>query len=125
VGGSKGGEGQIDLRFDRFYGAYPRHEAKAAARAAFAKLAPDDELLERIIADASKRYVGVEPKVIPHPATYLNQRRWEDEHMPVAACSRAATEGGPMEIKLRLRPISAIAKGAIHSEATGALDATR
>jgi hypothetical protein len=68
--------------FDRFYGPYPRHEAKKAAREAFDRLSPDEVLLDRIVADVAARYVGVDGKLVPHPATYLNGRRWEDETMP-------------------------------------------
>jgi len=68
--------------FDRFYGPYPRHEGKKAAREAFDRLSPDDVLLDRLVADVAARYVGIDVKLIPHPATYLNGRRWEDETMP-------------------------------------------
>jgi hypothetical protein len=68
--------------FDRFYRPYPRHEGKKAAREAFERLNPEEVLLEAIVADVAARYVGIDVKVIPHPATYLNGRRWEDETMP-------------------------------------------
>jgi hypothetical protein len=69
-------------RFERFWAAYPRREGKQDAREAFRRLDPDEILLERIVADVSERYVGVEPIKIPHPSTYLNGKRWEDEAMP-------------------------------------------
>ena len=73
-----------DTRFDTFWSAYPRHEGKNKARASFDKLRPDDELLNTIInaialqkqSDQWKRDGG---QYIPHPSTWLNQKRWEDE----------------------------------------------
>jgi hypothetical protein len=70
--------------FERFWSVYPKRKGKEAARKAFAKLEPDDELLGVMIAaiqqemksDQWKRNGG---QYIPYPATWLNQRRWEDE----------------------------------------------
>ena len=69
--------------FVRFWDAYPRKVAKPAAEKAWRKLAPPPELLEAILAsvslwaasDAWQREGG---QFIPYPATFLNQRRWED-----------------------------------------------
>jgi len=64
--------------FEAFYSAYPRHVAKQAAVKAW----PGDDLATKIMAalewqapEFSKR----EPDKIPHPATWLNGKRWEDE----------------------------------------------
>ena len=69
--------------FDEFYQAYPRHASKAPACKAWAKLKPDDELRQRILSDVRRRvqgeWKGKDKQYIPHPSTYLNQRRWEDE----------------------------------------------
>jgi hypothetical protein len=68
--------------FDRFYQAYPRHVAKQGALKSWLKLNPSAELIPVIMA-AVERYAAevrdTEPKFIPHPATWLNGRRWEDE----------------------------------------------
>lgn len=74
----------IDNRFNLFWSAYPRLVAKQEARRAFAKLNPDDKLLDTILkdiearkkTDAWKKNGG---QFVPHPATYLRGRRWEDE----------------------------------------------
>ncbi len=67
--------------FDRFYEAYPRHVARQAALAAWDRLNPNPELQTSIIA-AVARYAqeneNTEQRYIPHPATWLNGRRWED-----------------------------------------------
>lgn len=74
----------ITDRFDRFWAAYPRHTAKQTALNSFIKVNPDEELLavmlkaitEQKCSDQWSRDNG---QFIPHPATWLNQRRWEDE----------------------------------------------
>ena len=58
--------------FSRFWEAYPRHEAKEAAREAFTKLGVDEGLLETMITA-----IGKWKKT--NPANWLRQRRWEDE----------------------------------------------
>lgn len=70
--------------FDDFWEVYPRHTAKENARKAWEKLNPSAELQEKIVT-AVKAY-AVSPQwkkdngqFIPHPATFLNQKRWEDE----------------------------------------------
>jgi uncharacterized protein YdaU (DUF1376 family) len=70
--------------FDAFWTAYPRKQAKGAAIKAFARLRADDALQADILAairrqadsDDWKRGGG---KWIPYPATWLNDRRWEDQ----------------------------------------------
>lgn len=69
--------------FDRFWEAYPRKTAKAEAAKAFARLKPDSVLLQAML-DAIQRQAKSPQwtkdggQFIPHPATWLNQRRWED-----------------------------------------------
>ena len=72
----------MKARFDRFWTAYPRHTAKANAEKAFAKVAPDDALLDAMLTAINRQRASPQwsdPQYIPHPATWLNQRRWEDE----------------------------------------------
>lgn len=69
-------------RFEGFWKFYPRGEDKQAAIRAWDKLKPSDELIAQIggalirqkQSDNWQRGIG-----IPYAATYLNQRRWEDE----------------------------------------------
>lgn len=73
-----------ELRFARFWSVYPRHVAKPNARKAFDKINPDDGLLETMIQaieqqKRSDQWTRDNGQYIPHPATWLNQRRWEDE----------------------------------------------
>jgi hypothetical protein len=71
-----------DETFDRFWAAYPRKQAKAEAANVWKsqKLTP---LADLIVADVTRRRIDDcqwrDPQYIPHPTTYLRQRRWEDE----------------------------------------------
>lgn len=70
--------------FTAFWDAYPRHEARASAAKAWAKLNPDEALQGRILQavaaqKASAQWQRDGGKYVPHPATWLNARRWEDE----------------------------------------------
>lgn len=69
-----------ESEFQEFYDSYPRKIDRHRAGKAFSKLNPDPELLRRIIAHCKKAYLGTEDRYIPSPTTYLNDRRWEDEH---------------------------------------------
>ena len=70
--------------FERFWTAYPRHVNKQGAKKAFEKLKPDEELLERMLEaigkqKESEQWTKDNGQYIPHPQTWLNGRRWEDE----------------------------------------------
>jgi len=69
--------------FDDFWDIYPRKVVKQNAKKAWDKLSPDDGIQQAILSDVRRRINGEwkdkEERYIPHPATYLNQRRWEDE----------------------------------------------
>lgn len=73
-----------DERFETFWKAYPRKTAKGAARKAFTKLKVTDELLADMLDAIEAQKLSSQWKrdggqYIPHPATWLNQARWEDE----------------------------------------------
>lgn len=79
-----------DPRFAEFWSVYPNKVAKDAAAAAFAKLDPSPALLDELLAALARQRLW--PKwtkdggqFIPHPATWLNQRRWEDQPPDLAA----------------------------------------
>ena len=76
-------EDQLQDKFDTFWSAYPRKVAKPAALKIWMKLAPSEELfnqiMERLEAHKnSPQWIKDDGQFIPHPATWLNQRRWED-----------------------------------------------
>lgn len=69
--------------FESFWSAYPRKVAKPAALKAWSKAKPTDKQIAAILDDVRNRHNSDEwqkndGQFIPHPATYLNQRRWED-----------------------------------------------
>jgi hypothetical protein len=76
---------KIDELFEAFWFAYPRHEKRKNALAAYTKLNPNEELHNKIIAQINyfKQYHRdwIEG-FIPHPTTFLNGKRWEDEIPP-------------------------------------------
>lgn len=70
--------------FEKFWKTYPNKKAKKAALAKWMKMEPSPELTEKIIAgvEAAKKthqWKKDNGDFIPHPATYLNQERWDDE----------------------------------------------
>lgn len=70
--------------FARFWEKYPKKKAKDDARKAFDKRKPDEALLGRMLAAlavqcASSDWLEADGKFIPHPATWLNDGRWQDE----------------------------------------------
>lgn len=69
-------------RFNVFWEAYPRKEGKKNAEKVFSKLKPNEELLKVMLSalEVHKQQKGWQDKqFIPHPATWLNQERWNDE----------------------------------------------
>ena len=73
----------VDGDFENFYSAYPKKVAKPAALKAWksAKLSAGSAAV--ILTDIATRsnsrdWLKEDGKFIPNPATYLNQRRWED-----------------------------------------------
>lgn len=75
---------ETDALFERFWSVYPRHEAKTVAKAEFEKLKPDEGLLEIMISAIEKQkksdqWIKEGGQFIPHPRTWLHQKRWEDE----------------------------------------------
>ncbi len=94
--------------FDLFWSQYPRKEAKERARKAWAQIEPDDATRERILAalEVQKRSEGWKRdggRYIPHPASWLNARRWEDE---VEAAGAADDD----ETQRRLRILRALGR---------------
>lgn len=74
--------------FEDFWRIYPRKVDKKGSYQKWIRAGADDSkaLTETIIADVKRRIDGdwskTETRYIPHPSTYLYQRRWEDEITP-------------------------------------------
>ena len=70
--------------FEEFYGEFPLHVSKQDAIRAWNKLRPDESLRGEIMSALEKQKKSDQwrregGRYIPHPATWLNGRRWEDE----------------------------------------------
>ena len=67
------------VQFDRFYTLYPRRQGKAMALKAWEKLSEEDRLQAIVGLKAQMPYFSEDVKYIPFPASWLNQRRFDDE----------------------------------------------
>jgi hypothetical protein len=69
------------MDFDTFWAAYPRKKGKIAGRKAFDKALKITTLEQLLIGIELLKIetAGKEPDFIPHPATWLNDGRWDDE----------------------------------------------
>lgn len=67
--------------FERFWSAYPLKVGKQAALRSFKRVkVPVDVLIEAVEAQQkSEQWTRDNGRFIPHPATWLNQGRWEDD----------------------------------------------
>lgn len=77
-------EKKVTLNFDLFWNKYPRREGKVLAEKAWLKISPSEELVSQILSALEKhkrspQWVKDGGQFIPHPTTWLNQKRWEDE----------------------------------------------
>lgn len=80
----KGGKGLLKKLFDEFWEAYPKKRSKEQAYKAFIKIKPDADLLAKMLEKIELFKNTVEwqkdnGQFIPYPATWINQKRWEDE----------------------------------------------
>jgi len=67
-------------RFDIFWKQYPRKVAKPNALKSWLKIKPDDVVLKKMLdAINHQQLPSKEIQFVPHPATWLNAKRWEDE----------------------------------------------
>ncbi len=70
--------------FDKFWKAYPRKVDRKKSKERFEKLNPTEELVDLMIKQIDRLkdtndWKKENGKFIPHPSTWLNGRRWEDE----------------------------------------------
>ncbi|MBA7690629.1 hypothetical protein ES703_99160 [subsurface metagenome] len=85
--GNSGKSGKVESKFDLFWSAYPKKMGKGAARRAFEKIKPSDDLLQKILSaveqqSKSEQWLKEDGRYVPNPATWLNQERWDDEPKP-------------------------------------------
>ena len=79
--------GLQEKRFSEFWAAYPRKIGKESARKAWLRIHPTNEHHAKILfaiekAKKCEQWRRDNGQYIPHPATWLNQGRWDDEVQP-------------------------------------------
>ena len=85
-----------NLLFVQFWDIYPKKKGKQSAEKAFQKIAPDEALFKTMLNAIEEQKKSAEwqkdnGQYIPHPATWLNGRRWEDE-IKVDVCKEQTEE---------------------------------
>ncbi len=70
--------------FENFWQAYPKKKAKGYAEKAWAKLKPSEQLRQQILtaleqAKTSAEWIKDGGQFIPHPASWLSGKGWEDK----------------------------------------------
>lgn len=88
-----------DVGFASFWSVFPNKKAKADAFKAWSKLKPDDVLQASILKAIEIQRQGEDwrkegGRFIPHPATWLNGRRWEDSSPTLSVVARKSIFAG-------------------------------
>jgi hypothetical protein len=101
-----------DVAFSMFWEKWPRRQARADARRAWRKI-PMAEY-PALMAGLEKWLTSDQwnRRVIPHPATWLNEKRWQDEDIPqfggINGTHTASSSGKPNASDLALRNARAL-----------------
>jgi hypothetical protein len=74
----------VPIAFEKFWKAYPKRKSRGQAEKAWIKISPNEQLTETILesvqrAKTSADWIRDGGKFIPHPATWLNAKGWQDE----------------------------------------------
>lgn len=82
---SKERESELMTLFEDFWKAYPKRKGRGAAEGAFLKVNPSEKVFAEMLAAVDKekkseQWQKQKGQFIPHPATWLNQKRWMDEN---------------------------------------------
>jgi Fe-S-cluster-containing hydrogenase component 2 len=98
-----------DDLFNEFWNQYPRHEKKKNTIEAFKKINFKNITFEKIMESLlkqkmSEQWIKDDGKFIPHPTTWINGKRWEDElsqndglnetQRSILACEKRDIENG-------------------------------
>lgn len=75
---------EIDAEFEQFYTRYPRKRSRGYALRAF-RTARKKATFAEIMAGLERYKFSPDPAYQPHPATWLNGERWNDEELDLAA----------------------------------------
>jgi len=105
----------VELLFNEFWKLYPRKESKQQAKKAWLKINPDKALFD-LIANAleyrcqSREWLEADGRYIPHPATWLNGRRWEDEQNPTNISQSAVIDQKYGDLRIDGKPLDPVQK---------------
>lgn len=93
-----------EAAFARFWASYPRKEGKQKAAAAFGKVTVSTDILLAALERQKKssQWTKDNGQFIPHPATWLNGKRWEDEVAGACAPAGRALDADEQEAINRL-----------------------
>lgn len=85
----------VTAAFDEFWSTYPLRTAKGAARKAWPSAVKKAGGTAKILKGAARFAADPnrDPKYTPHPSTWLNAERWEDEPSKPATTPPARTNG--------------------------------
>ena len=80
-------------KFDKFWKLYPRKVSKFSAKRTWNRLKNEEiEEIFKVMSGHIIRWREKEIKYVPHPSTWLNQKRWEDELEPIPKKETSADE---------------------------------
>ncbi|MDU6662576.1 MAG: hypothetical protein E6474_09775 [Actinomyces sp.] len=115
----KGGTCATAQDFTDFYNAYPRHVGRKDAERAFKRAAKT--VSPQTIIDAARRLAAdpnlPEKQFIPHPATWLNQGRWDDEPLPDRSSHPSGGYRNQNQIMSDMRSASSVQPGIVGGNA--------
>jgi hypothetical protein len=101
---------QIDSDFEEFWSAYPRKVGKADARKSWARLTKEQKFAATAAVPMHIKYweaAGRTKEYMPHPSTWINGERWEDElEMPVPEKQEDAWWASQQGIERKARELS-------------------
>ena len=86
--------------FESFWKAYPRKIGKEKCRNWFKSHKPKEDLVQQMIEaveQQKKSKQWSDPQYIPHPYTWLNQGRWEDELTPTKDSTFQSAPKNPIQ----------------------------
>jgi len=77
-------DGKALEMFNRFWNVYPKKKSKGDAEKAFRALNPDEPMVESMISKVkelakTRDWLKDNGQFIPHPASWINSKGWEDE----------------------------------------------
>jgi hypothetical protein len=92
-------KGGLEGGFLQFWSLYPKKTGKQEAHRIWLKVKPNAELLDKILRAireqiTSDQWNKENGQFIPHPKTWLNQGRWDDEPVQTAGLNHATDVSG-------------------------------